>query len=119
VLVTPEYNRGVSAPLKNALDYLYAEWAYKPVGFVSYGMTSAGLRAAEMIKPVLTALRMVAVPDGVSIRLRQRLDAQGILAPDEVMAEAADDVLAELHLLAATLRPLRLRRAHTLDAVAS
>ena len=38
----PEYNRGYSAPLKNALDYLYPEWHHKPVGFVSYGMTSAG-----------------------------------------------------------------------------
>ena len=52
VLVMPEYNRGYSAPLKNALDYLYLEWHHKPVGIVSYGMTSAGLRAAEMIKPV-------------------------------------------------------------------
>lgn len=35
----PEYNAGFTAPLKNALDYLYLEWRYKPVGFVSYGMT--------------------------------------------------------------------------------
>ena len=51
VVVTPEYNVGFTAPLKNALDYLYAEWHHKPVGFVSYGMTSAGLRAVEMLKP--------------------------------------------------------------------
>src|ERR671925_90511 len=42
VLVMPEYNRTFSAPLKNALDYLYEEWRYKPVGIVSYGGVSGG-----------------------------------------------------------------------------
>jgi len=42
VFVMAEYNTGFTAPLKNALDYLYSEWHHKPVGFVSYGMTSAG-----------------------------------------------------------------------------
>src|SRR3954467_897411 len=37
VIVTAEYNFGMPAPLKNALDYLFQEWAYKPVGIVSYG----------------------------------------------------------------------------------
>ena len=45
VFVHPEYNYGYTAPLKNALDYLNQEWAYKPVGFVSYGGISAGTRA--------------------------------------------------------------------------
>jgi NAD(P)H-dependent FMN reductase len=36
VFVMPEYNFAMTAPLKNAIDYLYNEWAYKPVGFVSY-----------------------------------------------------------------------------------
>jgi NAD(P)H-dependent FMN reductase len=89
VLVMPEYNVGFSAPLKNALDYLYVEWHHKPVGFVSYGMTSAGLRAVEMLKPVLTSLKMIPVHDAVSIPLRLRLDAEGVLHPDQVMREAA------------------------------
>src|SRR5689334_4480755 len=42
VFVTPEYNYGMPASLKNALDYLNQEWHYKPVGFVSYGGVSAG-----------------------------------------------------------------------------
>jgi NAD(P)H-dependent FMN reductase len=46
VFVMPEYNRTFTAPLKNALDYLYYEWNYKPVGLVSYGGVSGGLRAA-------------------------------------------------------------------------
>ncbi len=77
VLVMPEYNVGYAAPLKNALDYLYSEWHHKPVGFVSYGRTSAGLRAVEMIKPVLISLKMIPVHQAVSISLRSRLDVDG------------------------------------------
>ncbi|MBA3339667.1 MAG: NAD(P)H-dependent oxidoreductase [Geodermatophilaceae bacterium] len=107
VLVMPEYNVGFIAPLKNALDYLYTEWNHKPVGFVSYGMTSAGLRAVEMIKPVLVSLQMVPIHSAVSIPLRSRLDAEGVLHPDEIMAEAAQQLLSELRLMADTLAPLR------------
>ena len=109
VLVMPEYNVGFTAPLKNALDYLYLEWHHKPVGFVSYGMTSAGLRAVEMIKPVLISLKMVPVHAAVSIPLRSRLDTDGVLRPDEVMEEAAQQMLTELRRLAAVLAPLRVR----------
>ena len=107
VLVMPEYNVGYTAPLKNALDYLYSEWHHKPVGFVSYGMTSAGLRAVEMIKPVLISLKMIPVHQAVSIPLRSRLDADGGLQPDDVMAEAAAELLSELRVLADALTPLR------------
>jgi len=107
VLVMPEYNVGFTAPLKNALDFLYVEWNHKPVGFVSYGMTSAGLRAVEMLKPVLVSLKMVPVHRAVSIPLRSRLGADGVLHPDLVMEEAAHELLAELRLLADALAPLR------------
>jgi NAD(P)H-dependent FMN reductase len=107
VLVMPEYNVGFTAPLKNALDYLYHEWNHKPVGFVSYGMTSAGLRAVEMIKPVLTSLKMVPVQEAVSIPLRLRLDADGILHPDAIMQRAAQQLLSELWTLSGVLAQLR------------
>lgn len=110
VLVMPEYNVGFTAPLKNALDYLYTEWNHKPVGFVSYGMTSAGLRAVEMIKPVLVSLKMVPVHDAVSIPLRLRLDTDGGLHPDDIMNGAALDLLTELWSMAELLAPLR--KAH-------
>jgi NAD(P)H-dependent FMN reductase len=105
--VMPEYNRGFTAPLKNALDYLDAEWHDKPVGFVSYGMTSGGLRAVEMITPVVSALRMVPVPDLVCVHLRQRLDADGRLRPDDVMEAAAQRLLAGTARMAGALRVLR------------
>lgn len=107
VLVMPEYNVGFTAPLKNALDYLYAEWHHKPVGFVSYGMTSAGLRAVEMVKPVLVSLKMAPVHTAVSVPLRHRMDEYGVLRPDEVMREAAHQLLTELTRLTDVLAPLR------------
>jgi len=106
-LVMPEYNYSFTAPLKNALDYLYHEWAYLSVGFVSYGGTSAGLRAVEAVKPVLTRLRMVAAASAVAVPLRQRVDAEGVLHPDEIMTESAIDMLDELLPLTAALRELR------------
>src|SRR4051794_27257584 len=51
VIVTPEYNHGSSGVLKNAIDYLYAEWANKAVGFVSYG-GGGGARAVEHLRLV-------------------------------------------------------------------
>lgn len=107
VLVMPEYNVGFNAPLKNALDYLYTEWNHKPIGFVSYGMTSAGLRAVEMLKPVLVSLKMIPVHDAVSVPLRLRLGEDRVLHPDSVMTDAAHGMLAELRVLAEALAPLR------------
>src|SRR5689334_23398863 len=49
VIVTPEYNHSTSGVLKNAIDYLYAEWNNKAVGFVSYGSVG-GARAAEQLR---------------------------------------------------------------------
>jgi NAD(P)H-dependent FMN reductase len=107
VFVMPEYNYGFNAPLKNALDFLYHEWQYKPVGFVSYGGTSAGTRAVQMIKQVVTTLRMYPLNDAVAIPTRQRLDPAGILHPDQAMTDAAAGMLDELDRLARTMRPLR------------
>jgi NAD(P)H-dependent FMN reductase len=67
VFVMPEFNHGFNAPLKNAIDFLHREWSRKPVGFVSYGGVAAGTRAVQMLKPVLTVLRMVPVTAAVPI----------------------------------------------------
>ncbi|MGS2614187.1 NADPH-dependent FMN reductase [Micromonospora sp. LZ34] len=107
VFVMPEYNYGFSAPLKNAVDYLYTEWQYKPVGFVSYGMTSGGLRAVQMIKQVVTTLKMVPANEAVTVFLRQALDDTGALVPDAGRDVAAEAMLDEVARLAAALAPLR------------
>lgn len=108
VFVMPEYNYGYNAELKNAIDYLHKEWAYKPVGLVSYGGVAAGTRAAQMIKQVVTALKMTPVPEAVSIPfVQQFLNDSGALEPNEVMTTAAAAMLDELVRIASALAHLR------------
>jgi NAD(P)H-dependent FMN reductase len=97
VIVSSEYNSGYPAPLKNAIDYLNDEWRGKPVGFVSYGGASAGTRAVQQLKQVVTTLRMLPVADSVSIPfVTQFLDASGTFRPDAITEQAADTMLDEL-----------------------
>lgn len=112
VIVTPEYNHGYSAALKNAIDYLHHEWHYKPVGFVSYGGIAAGTRALQLLKSVLTGVKLVAVTEAVNIPfVRQFLDDDGVFHPNEVLEQAADAMLEELVRVEAALRPLRAQAA--------
>jgi NAD(P)H-dependent FMN reductase len=60
IFVTPEYNHSVPAGLKNALDFVYAEWANKVAGFVSYGVTG-GIRAVEHLRLILAELQVATV----------------------------------------------------------
>src|SRR4051794_29410544 len=108
VFVMPEYNYGFNAPLKNAIDYLHHEWHYKPVGFVSYGGVAAGTRAVQMIKQVVTALKMAPLFEAGSIPFVARLvDDEGELEPNDVMVQAAHGMLDELARVARALEPLR------------
>ena len=108
VFVIPEYNHGFTAPLKNAIDFLHHEWAYKPVGLVSYGGVAAGARAAAMITEVLTTLRMSPVLETVAIPfVAQFFDEEKNLVPNDVMTGAAKAMFEELARVAEALRPLR------------
>jgi NAD(P)H-dependent FMN reductase len=108
VIVTPEYNYGYPASIKNAIDYLHHEWGYKPVGFVSYGGVAAGTRAVQQLKQVVTTLRMLPVFESVNIPFHaQFIDEDGALQPNEVMEQAARAMLDELARTEAALRPLR------------
>jgi NAD(P)H-dependent FMN reductase len=66
VIVTPEYNHSFPAPLKNAIDWHNQQWHAKPVGFVSYGGMSGGLRAVEQLRVVLAELHAVTIRNTVS-----------------------------------------------------
>jgi NAD(P)H-dependent FMN reductase len=108
VFVMPEYNHGINAPLKNAIDYLHNEWQRKPVGFVSYGGVAAGTRAVQMTKQVVVSLRMVPLNDAVTIPfVSNMIDEDGAFAPSEVVQQSAGMLLTELASLADALRPLR------------
>jgi NAD(P)H-dependent FMN reductase len=108
VFVTPEYNHGYNAPLKNAIDYLHHEWEHKPVGFVGYGGIAAGTRAVQQLKPVVSVLRMTPLADAVYIPfVNQFLDDERRFQPTESTVAAATAMLDSLERYAAALRPLR------------
>jgi NAD(P)H-dependent FMN reductase len=107
VFVMPEYNHGYTAPLKNALDFLHGEWQYKPVGFVSYGGVSAGLRAVQGIKPIVSALKMVPVNPSVNIHLAGAFDESGTYTPAPGTGDLAKMMLDEIGRLAKAFIPVR------------
>jgi NAD(P)H-dependent FMN reductase len=107
VFVMPEYNYTMTAPLKNALDYLVREWQYKPVGLVSYGGISAGLRAAQMVKQVVTTLKMMPLPEGVAIPFVSQHIVDGRFSPPDIVKESAQIMLDELAKWESALRLLR------------
>ena len=108
IFVIPEYNYGFNAATKNAIDYLNQEWQNKPAGIVSYGGVAAGTRAAQMLKQVMSALKIVPVTDSVNIPfVGEKLDEDGRLKPNEIMEGAASAMLDELVRWTQALRPLR------------
>jgi len=109
VFVMSEYNHGTPPPLANALDYLSAEWAYKPVGFVSYGGVSGGLRAVQMTKPMLSALKMVPLVEAVVVPMFTTFidTSAGTFSPGEMHEKNAAKMLDELVRWSAALRGLR------------
>lgn len=108
VFVTPEYNFGSPPSLLNALDFLYQEWAYKPAGFVSYGGISGGLRSVQMTKLVLTALKVMPLPDGVIIPFfSKHIDDTSAFTPNDLHTASADTMLTELRRWSDALAVLR------------
>ena len=108
VFVIPEYNYGYNAAIKNAIDYLNQEWQYKPLGFVTYGGVAAGTRAMQMLKQVVSALKMVPMTEAVNIPfVQQFLDDDRTLQPNDVMESAATAVLAELARWTGAMQALR------------
>lgn len=69
IVVTPEYNHGYPAAIKNALDYLFVEWNNKPIGFVGYGYSASGARAIEQLRQVLVNLQLKTLWKDVLINL--------------------------------------------------
>jgi len=113
IVVTPEYNHGPSAVLKNALDYAYTEFVRKPIGFVGYGGVGAA-RAVEQLRLIAIALQMAPVAHAVHIGMVESLGImqQGKTFEDfSHLAEAANRLLDDMSWWAKTLKPARERLA--------
>lgn len=85
IFVTPEYNHGIAAPLKNAIDTIHAEWDRKPVAFVGYGALG-GARAIEQLVQVTAQINMVPLPSSAIniIDVWAAIDDQGQVRPENM-----------------------------------
>lgn len=106
VFVTPEYNHSTSGVLKNAIDFLYAEWNNKAMGVVSYGAVG-GARAAEHLRLIAGELQMADVRTNVALSLFTDFENFAELAPGPYQAQALDTLLGEVVRWSEALAPLR------------
>lgn len=108
IIITPEYNHGYSAVLKNALDYLYKEWNRKPVAFVSYGGLGAGIRSVEQLRTVAVELQMAPIQSAVHIPfISKALDEQGNFKVSEEWNKRLESLFDELAWWAGALKAAR------------
>lgn len=113
VVVTPEYNHGYPASLKYAIDSAHAEWQTKPVGFVSYGGISGGLRAVEQLRQVFAELHAVTVRETVSFHgVHDCFDESGSPKDDTGPAAAAKSMLDQVVWWAHAAKEARVRRPY-------
>jgi NAD(P)H-dependent FMN reductase len=106
VFVTPEYNHGIPGALKNAIDFLFAEWNNKAAGFVSYGGVS-GARAVEQLRLVLAEVRMATVRNQVLLSMFTDFENFSVFKPDSRKATSINEMLDELIAWGGALKTLR------------
>lgn len=106
IFVTPEYNHSTSGALKNALDFVYAEWNNKAAGLVSYGSVG-GTRAAEHLRLILGELQVADVRQQVSFSLMTDFEAYTKFAPAGYHAGMMAAQLDQLVPWAVALRSVR------------
>ncbi|KOG67286.1 NAD(P)H-dependent oxidoreductase [Streptomyces flaveolus] len=106
VIVTPEYNRSVPGALKNAIDYLYAEWNNKSVGFVSYG-SLGGARAVEHLRGIAGELQLADVRAQVGLSLFTDFENFSVFKPADIQRDALVTMLDQVVAWAKALAPLR------------
>ncbi|MGH9466141.1 MAG: NADPH-dependent FMN reductase [Terriglobales bacterium] len=107
VFVTPEYNHGPSAALKNAVDYLYREWNDKAAGVVSYGANGNGSRAAEHLRAILSAVKIATVRGQVGLSLFTDFVNMREFRPEPQHLKALDTMLDEVVAWGGALQSVR------------
>ena len=97
IIVTPEYNHSFPAVLKAAIDEHRTEWHAKPIGFVSYGGLSGGLRAVEHLRLVFAELHAVTLRDTVSFHAPwETVTEDGSLPQEPGSTQAVDTLISRL-----------------------
>src|SRR5699024_1016245 len=113
VAVTPEYNHGYPASLKNAIDWVKEPWRAKPIGLVSYGAAAGGLRAIEQLRQVFAELHAHTIRDTVSFpNYWEKFDSDGQPIDSTGYGAAAKVLLDQLAWWARALRDARAHQAN-------
>jgi NAD(P)H-dependent FMN reductase len=108
VFVTPEYNHGTSAALKNAIDFLYAEWNNKAAGFVSYG-SAGGARAVEQLRLMMGEIQVADVRAQVMLSLFTDFENFTTFKPAPMHEQSVNTMLDQLIAWSGALKLLRNR----------
>ena len=106
VVVTPEYNHSLPGALKNAIDYLYAEWNNKAAGFVSYG-SAGGARAVEHLRNIMAELQVATVRGQVLLPLATDFENYTVFKPGPAREPAVTAMLDQLVGWGRVLKTLR------------
>jgi NAD(P)H-dependent FMN reductase len=106
VFVTPEYNHSTSGALKNAIDFLSAEWNNKAAGFVSYGAVG-GARAVEHLRLVMGELQVADVRNQVALSLFTDFANFSEFTPAAHQVDTVNTMLDQVVAWSAALAPLR------------
>lgn len=108
IVVTPEYNHSTSGALKNAIDYLNAEWANKAIGFVSYG-SAGGARAVEHLRQIFAELRVATVRSQVMFSIFTDFENMSKFTPHDRHIEEIDTLLEEVISWSQALKTVRVK----------
>ena len=106
VFVTPEYNHGISGALKNAIDFLFAEWNNKAAGFVSYG-SAGGARAVEQLRLVMAELMIATVRAQVMLSLFTDFENFSKFKPDPRHEKSLNTMFDQVIAWGTALKTLR------------
>lgn len=106
VFVTPEYNHGTSGALKNAIDFVYAEWNNKAAGIVSYGSVG-GARAAEHLRLVMGELQIADVRAQVMLSLFTDFENFTTFKPAAMHEKSVNTMLGQVVAWSGALKTLR------------
>lgn len=97
VFVTSEYNHSVPASLKNAIDFLYKEWNYKPAALVAYGADAGGARAIEHLRNILSWVKVFHIAEHIIMpEYYLNLDDKGNYKFTDQQAKKASGMLEQL-----------------------
>jgi NAD(P)H-dependent FMN reductase len=106
IFVTPEYNHSITGALKNALDYVYAEWNNKAAGFVSYGSVG-GVRAVEQLRLVMAELQIADVRAQVALSLLTDFENYSVFKPAPHHADSLNNMINQVVAWGNALKSIR------------